>query len=183
MTTVTFRTNLLTLHYKGTIYSIHYWADGHGRHVPDYATSVVQLRTLLHKKLSSGPLDFYCIMDKKKRPITTDKHIIQALEDVPNGGSLAVYAYEHKDIDFSKLFSNTQKKKDEPTKKEEENKQAVIIKKEVIKKNVTKLKKKTSKKTITTKKTTEKKTTLRRPKSPPQLQVINPRIVRLLPVN
>lgn len=175
----TFRTNTLTLYYKGATYSIHYWADGHGRHVPDYTTSVVQLRTLLHKKLSTGPLDFYCIMDKKKRLITIDKHIIQALEDIPNGGSLAVYAYEHKDLDFSKLFSIKKKKKEEPTNMKEETKP--VIKQEVIQKNVTK--KTTTKKTTTTKKNKVTKKSRRRSRPPQQLQVINPRFGKVHPVH
>lgn len=175
----TFRTNILTLYYKGATYIIRYWADGHGRRVPDYTTSVVQLRTLLHKRLSTGPLDFYCILDKKKRLVTNDRHMIQALEDVPDGGSLAMYACEYKDLDLSKLFSNKKKnRKDEPKKKnkkdklkKEEESNQVIKKKNVTKKNTTK-KKKVNKKTR------------RRTRSPPQqIQLVNPRLGKVLPVH
>lgn len=172
MTTISFHTNILTLYYKGKHYSIPYWADGYGRHVADYITSVVQLRNLLLKKLSAGPLEFYCLMDKKKRPITTDKHIIQALEDVPNGGSLAVYAYDHKELDFAKLLSPKKKKqkKDKDEAKDEKEEKKEEIKKEVIKKKVTKKKSKKKKGKATSKKKKDNKKSRRRSRSPRQLK-------------
>lgn len=100
-----FHTNVLTITYKGKKYTVRYWADGNGRYVENYATSLSQVRSALHRNVALGPLDFYVVTDRKMRSITSDRHLRQALKHVPNRGSLHVYAYDHKDIDLSKFLS------------------------------------------------------------------------------
>lgn len=103
-----FHTNVLSISYKGKTYTVRYWADGNGRHAESYATSLSQLRHALRKNVAVGALDLYVVADRKMRPIASDRHLRQALKNVPNRGSLHVYAYDHKDIDLS-AFLNTNK--------------------------------------------------------------------------
>jgi len=96
-----FHTNILSITYKGRSYTLRYWADGNGRHVDNYATSLMQLRSVLRRNVTRSPLDLYFVSsDRKMRLVTTDRHLKQALKHVPNRGTLHIYAYEHRETSF-----------------------------------------------------------------------------------
>ena len=98
---MTFATHNVLVSFKGKTTIVHYWADGHGRRVDSYVTSLAQLRVMLHKKFGQRALDLYCVDGGRLRPITNERHLNNALEHTRKGGTLFVQAYEHKDIDFS----------------------------------------------------------------------------------
>ncbi len=97
-----FTTHNIVVAYRGKKTTVHYWADGHGRRVEGFVTSLSQLRVVLQKKFGQRALDLYCIDGRHLRSISSDRHLTTVLEHVRNGGTLLVQAYEHRDIDITK---------------------------------------------------------------------------------
>ena len=103
-----FTTHNVVVAYRTKKTTVHYWADGHGRRVDGFVTSLPQLRVVLQKKFGERALDLYCIDGRRLRPISCERHLTTVLEHVRNGGTLLIQAYEHKDIDFGKSWPQRQ---------------------------------------------------------------------------
>jgi len=90
-----FQTSILTVSYDGFTTSVRYWADGNGRYVSGYATTLAQLRRVLHKVLGIRELDLYCIHERKLHRIVSDKSLGRVLRNTA-GNNVLIYAYERR---------------------------------------------------------------------------------------
>ena len=94
-----FSTNIIKASYNGDTTTVHYWADGHGRRVDGYVTSLAQLKTTLGAKFRVRALALYSVVDRRLKPITTDKHLMSAIADLRRGGTLLINVYKHDPVD------------------------------------------------------------------------------------
>ena len=90
-----FATNTIKASYNGHTTTVLYWADGNGRRVNGCLTSLAQLKTTLRTRFGVHALTLYCVVARRMRPITCDKHLVSALADIQSGGTLLVNVYKH----------------------------------------------------------------------------------------
>lgn len=95
-----FRTHKIIVFYRQKSLIFNYWADGNGRRVDGYVTSLPQLLMMLHKILGKRPLDLYCVDGLRLRPVIKEKQMRNSLNRVCNRGSICIIAYDHKDGNF-----------------------------------------------------------------------------------
>ncbi len=93
-----FATYIINASYNGQVTSLPYWADGNGRRVEEYITSLAQLKTKLSSKFRLRQLILYTVIDRKLRPIVSENHLLTALSRIHKGGTLLINVYEYQPI-------------------------------------------------------------------------------------
>lgn len=99
-------THVIKVVYNGTAVSLHFWTGGNGRHVQGYYTSLSQLRRKLCRTFKVRELDLYCIVERRLRPITSERYLRRVLGTLRDGGVLFINAFKRGSVEKEQHFTH-----------------------------------------------------------------------------